>query len=364
MTMRSQYVLSGNRKSGMSIILNRPRAINSLTGEMLDQIDRLLDKALFDTQCRFVLFYSSSSKGFCAGGDMKELARFGSMKHFDKVDSFFRKEYGLNLRIHEFPKTVIVIADGITMGGGLGITAGASLSIVTERTRMAMPETRIGFFPDVGATGWMFRRCPKGYPEYLGLTGYPMDGVDCVRLGFATHFVKSENLVRLINTLESADLGNTEEKREIQDRLLEMISGLLDFQIPENPGLDQWVKKYFAGKSDLREILESLSLCSEQKDRCSEVFASIAERSPTALVMTLKLLRHNENLPIADVFAVELKAAGFITRHPDYIEGVRARLIDRDDHPKWKPDRIDQVDINSFASLMDAEPQNTAPPAG
>ncbi len=112
--------------------------------------------------------------------------------------------------------------------------------------------------------------------------------------------------------------------------------------------MDAWVEKYFAGKSDIKEILASLSQCHEQEDHCSEVFRSIAERSPTALVLTLKLLRYNEGRSIADVLATELKAAKFITRHPDYIEGIRARLVDRDDKPTWKPDRIDLVDPSGF----------------
>lgn len=348
MLANDQHVLSRRFKSGLSIILNRSRAINSLSEAMIDRIDGLLSEAAADEECRFVLFYSSSPKGFCAGGDVKELARLGSIGHYDKVDSFFRKEYGLDLKIHLFPKPVIVIADGITMGGGLGIAAGAGISIATQRTRMAMPETRIGFFPDVGSTGWMFARCPKGYPEYLGLTGYDMTGSECVRLGFATHFMKSEEIPRLIDLLENDEMEAGKDKQRMRENLLIKISGFLDFNIPVNPDRDVWVEKYFAGKSDIREILEPLSRCHEQEDHCSEVFTSIAERSPTALVLTLQLLRHNEGRSIADVLATELKAAEFITRQPDYIEGVRARLVDRDDNPKWMPDSIDKVDKNKF----------------
>ncbi len=108
------------------------------------------------------------------------------------------------------------------------------------------------------------------------------------------------------------------------------------------------MEKYFAGKTDVNEILASLSSCREQRDHCNDVFTSIAERSPTALVLTLKLLRHNEGKPIADVFATELKAAKFITRHPDYIEGVRARLVDRNHKPKWMPDSLSKVDLKKF----------------
>ncbi len=348
MRSENEHVLSGRSTSGLSIILNRPEAINSLSEAMIDAIDAMLDQALADSHCRFVLFYSTSPKGFCAGGDVKNLARLGARKDYERVDSFFRKEYGLDLRLHLFPKPVIVLADGITMGGGLGIAAGADISIATPRTRMAMPETRIGFFPDVGSTGWMFARCPKGYPEYLGLTGYDMTGAECVRLGFATHYVQSENLTRVMDTLEHLELVGGGDKKALLGSILASVSGYLDEHIPVRHDMDLWVEKYFAGKKDLNEILASLRQCHEQEDHCNEVFAHIAERSPTALVLTLKLLRHNEGRSIADVFATELKAAKFITRHPDYIEGIRARLVDRDNTPDWRPNRIDQVDVSSF----------------
>jgi enoyl-CoA hydratase len=344
----SQNVLSRKSKSCLSIILNRPEVINSLNEAMIDHINGLLDQAQSDEKCLFVLFYSVTSKGFCAGGDVKELARLGSLNKYDQVDSFFRKEYGLDLRIHVFSKPVIVIADGITMGGGLGIAAGAGISIATERTRMAMPETKIGFFPDVGSTGWMFTRCPGGYAEYLGLTGYEMNGSECVRLGFATHYMKSEYIPRLIDKLENNAMKDQSGKQEMINSLVEKISGFLDFNIPVNHEMDTWVKKYFAGKTDINEILASLSSCLDERDRCNDVFTSISERSPTALVLTLKLLRYNEGKPIADVFATELKAAKFITRHPDYIEGVRARLVDRNRKPKWMPDSLSKVDLKKF----------------
>lgn len=347
MSSGEPHVLSGRLKSGLSIILNRPEAINSLSEAMIDDIEALLDSAEADPRCLFVLFHSTSPKGFCAGGDVKNLARLGEQKNYEKVDSFFRKEYGLDLRLHLFPKPVIVLADGITMGGGLGIAAGADISIVTERTRMAMPETRIGFFPDVGSTGWMFERCPKGYPEYLGLTGYDMAGVECVRLGFATHYMPSENISGMISALEQITPCGKDKQTVLAD-LLMCLTGFLDDHVPVLHDFDVWVEKYFAGKTDLGEILASLRQCHEQEDHCSEVFTHIAERSPTALVLTLKLLRHNEGRPIADVFATELKAARFITRHPDYIEGIRARLVDRDNQPKWKPDRIELVDVSGF----------------
>lgn len=348
MSAEESFIQSRRLTNGLAVILNRPEAINSLTEAMIDAIEGLLDEAQADDRCRFVLFYSSSARGFCAGGDVKELARLSAEKKFDRVDSFFRKEYGLDLRIHLFPKPVIALADGITMGGGLGIAAGAGISIATERTLMAMPETRIGFFPDVGSTGWMFQRCPRGYPEYLGLTGYDMKGVECVRVGFATHWMPSAEMPRLIALLESLVLEGNADRRAGENTLLERISGLLDFHISANGELDDWVERYFAGCSDIREMLAALSLCREQEDHCDRVFASIAERSPTALVLTLKLLRHNEGRPLKEVFAAELTAARWITRHPDYLEGIRARLIERDNNPRWQPEHIEEVQLSGF----------------
>jgi enoyl-CoA hydratase/carnithine racemase len=213
---------------------------------------------------------------------------------------------------------------------------------------MAMPETKIGFFPDVGATGWMFTKCPKGYPEYLGLTGYDMSGVECVRLGLATHFMSSKNIPELIETLENFDAGEKLNKDILRKEIIGKISKFIDFNIPTNKDMDEWVAKYFAGKADLKDILASLTKCGGHQKLCDGVFASIAERSPTALVLTLKLLRHNEGRQLPEVFAADLKAAIFLTKYHDYIEGVRARLVNRDDKPRWRPDKIDQVDLADF----------------
>lgn len=345
---QESHVLCRRSTFMMSIILNRPRAINSLTEDMIDQIDGLLHQARTDAQCRFVFFYSATPKGFCAGGDVKELAGAAGRQDYEKLDAFFRKEYALDLKLHLFSKPVVVLADGITMGGGLGITAGADVRIATERTRMAMPETRIGFFPDVGATGWMFSRCPEGYPEYLGLTGYEMRGAECVRLGLANYYMLSKNIPRLIETLEKFEPDADLSKEGMTGEIIGKIAEYFDDGIPEDKAMDRWVAKYFAGQFDLLHLLDSLSRCTKQQEHCDEVFSSIGERSPTALVLALKLMRHNEGRPIADVFAAELKAAAFISRHPDYAEGVRARLVDRDDQPRWTPDRIDQVDLTGF----------------
>ncbi len=335
-------------KSMASIILNRPKVLNSLNMAMIPVLTGYFREALADEKCKFILFYGMGGKGFCSGGDIKELTQKVKEKAFDQAKSFFADEFNLDLMIHNSPKPVIVIADGVTMGGGLGIAAGANIVIATERTRMAMPEARIGFFPDVGATGWLFLRCPRGYPEYLALTGYAMEGRECVRLGLATHFMNSTNISSLIKSLEEYEPAEASDKELLVLEIKNHLAPFFDFNIHLNREMDSWVAEYFAGKADLDEILTPLSYCTLQTKRCDEVFSGIKERSPTSLVLTLKLLRHNEGRPLPEVFAAELKGAEYIIRHPDYIEGVRARILDKDDMPHWKPDQISKVDLTEL----------------
>lgn len=326
-----------------SIILNRPRALNSLNLEMIRLIQQALDEIEEDQNCRFILFYGTGEKGFCAGGDVKALARAIWENSTMRADLILEQEYDMLLRLHRFPKPVIVIADGITMGAGLGLAASADIAVATERTRMAMPETRIGFFPDVGSTGWMFDKCPAGYPEYLGLTGYEMKGAETVRIGFATHLSSLDRIPELINILEGYEENLPASRTEAAKQLALVLDPFFNKDITAKTDMDEWVAAYFKGKSSLVKLLESLRQCSIQTRLCDQVFERLAERSPTALAVTLKLLRHNERLSLEKVFQTELSAARFILNHPDYVEGVRARLMDKDDNPRWQPDSIEAV---------------------
>jgi enoyl-CoA hydratase len=336
-------VLIRRQQGMMSIILNRPRVLNSLNLEMIRSIQKALDEIEADERYRFVLFYGAGERGFCAGGDVKALARAIQQKSALGADLILEQEYDMLLRLHRFLKPVIVLADGITMGAGLGIAASADMAVATERTRMAMPETRIGFFPDVGSTGWMFAKCPAGYPEYLGLTGYEMNGAETVRVGFATHLSQWDRLPELINILEGYETNLPSSRKQAAKQLASSLDPFFKKNIIDNIDMDEWVATYFEGKSSLVEIIESLRQCTIQTRLCDQVFDRLAERSPTALVVTLKLLRHNEHLPLEEVFQAELAAARFILNHPDYVEGVRARLVDKDDTPRWQPETIEAV---------------------
>ena len=336
-------VLIKKDQNMMSIVLNRPKLLNSLNHEMVCLIQKAIDEAKQDQSIRLVLFYGEGNRGFCAGGDMKALAQYVREGNMGEALHFFQDEYALDLSIHRFPKPTVVLAEGIVMGGGLGLSSGADIVFATERTSSAMPETRIGFFPDVGATGWMFDKCPSGYPEYLGLTGYEMIGSECVRVGFATHLTASEDLPLIMETLENNSKELSEEKSEAVKQIISLLEPFLRKDIPNKPDMDQWVKTYFDGKTSMTGMLDDLRQCSIFNDLCDGVFNRLSERSPSALMVTLQLLRHNKDQPVEDVFKSDLKAARFVLSHPDFLEGVRARLIDKDDLPKWQPESIEKV---------------------
>lgn len=343
---KTQPVMVKRHPHMMSIVLNRPKALNSLNPQMIGLIRGALEEASDDKRVQYVLLYGQGGKGFCAGGDIKELARAVREQHIDEALHFLRQEYELDLFIHDFCKPLLVMADGITMGGGLGLCAGADLVLATERTRMAMPESRIGFFPDVGATGWMLSKTPTGYPEYLGLTGHEMQGEECVRLGMATNLVVGSNLSSIIQTLE--DPSSFDRRIDIADQLREKLKPFFKPTPVFHLDKDQWVAAYFSGQDSVSGIVDSLRQCNLHQELCQEVFSSLAERSPTSLVLTLTLLRRNAFLPLSQVFENDLRAAQFILSHPDFLEGIRSRLIDKDNQPQWKPSRLEEVELHGL----------------
>jgi enoyl-CoA hydratase/carnithine racemase len=327
----------------MAITLNRPHLINALSLEMIRDIQNALDEAEKDGGLKFVVLRGNGNRGFCAGGDLRSLAEAVRRKDFEKADRFFNQEYALDLRIHRFPKPIIVLADGITMGGGLGLSAGADIVVVTENSRMAMPETKIGFFPDVGASRWLFDKCPGGYPEFLGLTGYELTGAECVRAGLASGLVQAGRLADVRKKLEGFSGRLAINKKEAVMQLWDLIIPFIDPVIPQRPEMDRWVALHFSEKQSLPEIKDSLSHDFLQPSLSLEALQRLEKCSPTALVLTLQLLRFNQKRPLEEVFAVEAGAAHFIIQHPDYLEGIRARLLDRDNHPRWQPSRIEDV---------------------
>jgi enoyl-CoA hydratase/carnithine racemase len=336
-------ILAQRQGRFLSLVLNRPRVINTLNLEMVRLLRRALEQAREDDVLRLVLLSGAGDRGFCAGGDLKELAQALQGRAVYRADQFFREEYELDLLLHQFPKPVLALADGICMGGGLGLAAEADFVVVTERSRLALPETRIGFFPDVGATGWLHQRCPPGYPEYLALTGYEVLGGEAVRLGLASHLAPSARLAQCQAEMRQMAERLPADKDEALRQLKRGLDALAEKDLPSRPELDAWVAQHFAGKTSLGEIVASLKQCSMKMDECREVFQRLSERSPTALAVTLKLLRANKGRPLPEVFQREALAAHFMIQHPDYLEGIRARVIDKDDNPRWQPGSIEEL---------------------
>ncbi len=345
----NQHIIIKHNPASVSIILNRPEVINSLSISMIDAIHDALSEAIHNDRILFIILYASGTRGFCAGGDIKALYKASVMADSAFIKDFYQKEYALDYMIHTYPKPVIAVANGITMGGGMGLAAGADIIVVTEKTIMAMPESRIGFFPDVGSTGWLFTTCKTGYPKYVALTGDALHGGECVYVGLANYQILSHTYSQLIQKLEQIETSN--------DICQSMETIIEPYKVPVqayDSDKDRWVADYFDTDAALPRILESLKHCSSEIELCNGVFSRIGERSPTSLVLTDMLLTANKGKMLQEVFARELKAALYMTLHHDYREGVRTRLIDKDNKPRWDPSTIDDVDTHELQRVIDA----------
>ena len=336
-------VIVRRTKATLHLILNRPEAINSLTLEMLRIIAAEIDKAGSDKAVKLVIFSGSGAKGFCAGGDIKIMAQAVTRNDIEPVMSFLKVENELDLNIHKFHKPVVVFAHGITMGGGLGLSAGADIVAANETTRMAMPETRIGFFPDVGSTGWLFKKCGRGYPEFLGLTGYELQGSECVRIGLADCLILSTRFDEALDAVIERSPELPSDRKVAAAKLTEILGPFIQSDIPARKDMDRWVETYFADKTSVLDLLKNLKACSTQNDLCEGVFARLSERSPLAVATTLKCLRRDEHKDLSEVYESDLSVARFLMTQHDFREGVRARLIDKDDRPHWNPESFEQA---------------------
>ena len=292
------------------IRLNRPQVINSLNVAMIRGIRAALEQVLALDACRCVMIMGAGERGFCAGGDIKTLWTHVQERRFDAAEQFFHEEYALDLLIHTCPKPMLVLAHGVTMGGGIGLAAGADIVIATEKTRLALPETRIGFFPDVGATGWLHAKCPPGYPAFLGLTGYEIAGAEAVRLGLATLQIPSGVMGAVIDILQKNAASLPADKAMARSAL----SHLLDpYRMPDGAlrrDMDDWVAAHFDNKPSLEGLIQDLKMCRWGQGYCSEFLATLSERSPTALKLTHALLLKNRGRPLSISSAATTTAKG------------------------------------------------------
>lgn len=329
------------------LTLNRPRAINALDLTMVHGLANALDAWAEDSDIDTILLDGAGERGFCAGGDVRAMYDQIRSDAVEAAAGFFRAEYALNACIAEYPKPVVVLADGITMGGGIGLAGHAAIRVVTERSQLAMPETRIGFTPDVGGT-WLLRRAPGRLGEYLALTGGTMDAADAIHCGFADYFVPVAHLDDLRNALETrADPSSPTE-----------IVLLLD-ETPEPSRLETarpWIDDAFSADS-VPELIERLRARSEPEAAATADL--LQTLSPTALAVTLEAVRRARRLP--DLRAVLAQEYGlvlwFASTQPDLAEGIRAQLVDKDRTPRWQPATFDELAPDTVSSAFAFEPR-------
>ncbi|MFT3797547.1 3-hydroxyisobutyryl-CoA hydrolase [Microbacterium sp.] len=318
------------------LTLNRPRAINALDLGMIRQLTAALGAWRDDPAVETVLVDGAGDRGFCAGGDVRGLREQILAGRADLTAGFFRAEYALNAAIAEFPKPIVAIADGVTMGGGIGLAGHATVRLVTERSRLAMPETRIGFTPDVGGS-WLLAHAPGRVGEYLALTGDTMDAADAVYAGFADGVIASAELAapseRFVSSLRSSggDRGEAPPSR-------------LEAARP-------WIDDAFVAGT-VAEIVERLRARPEPE--AAAAADTLGELSPTALTVALAAVRAARELP--DLRAALAQEYGlvlwFAQTQPDLVEGIRAQVVDKDRRPRWQPASLAAVEPGLAARAL------------
>ncbi|MFF8958343.1 enoyl-CoA hydratase/isomerase family protein [Streptomyces sp. NPDC014894] len=309
------------------LTLNRPRALNALTHPMVRAIDAALIAWERDEGVATVVVSGAGERGLCAGGDIRAIhadAVAGGRASLD----FWRDEYRLNARIAAFRKPYVAFMDGIVMGGGVGVSAHGSVRIVTERSSVAMPETGIGFVPDVGGTH-LLARAPGELGTHLALTGLPVGAADALLCGLADHFVPAAELPRL-----AAALADASPAEALRGRTATAPEG-------ELAGHRAWIDVCYRGDSVERIVARLLD---HGDPAAKEAARTILTRSPTSLKVTLAALRRARALgALEPVLEQEYRVSAAALRSPDLVEGVRAQVIDKDRRPRWSPAELSGV---------------------
>jgi enoyl-CoA hydratase/carnithine racemase len=323
------------REGAAGIIrLNRPKTINAMTLEMSLGIDAALDQFEKDPAVRLLLLEGAGERGLCAGGDIRGLYE-SSRAGGDLGKVFWRQEYIMNARIARFPKPYVAFMDGLVMGGGVGLSAHGSHRVVTEKTKLAMPEVGLGFFPDVGGT-FLLSRSPGEIGTYFGLTGQTMNGPDAIYAKFADAVVPSGKLAALRDALVNfrAGVNATDVKAAIDGFATGETSGPVAALRPQ---IDRW----FA-HDRMQDIVADLKR--DGSELAQSTLKTLNEKSPRGMVVALKLLRLARASSSLEACLVrEYRAALEVFRSDDFREGVRAAVIDKDRNPRWSPPAIEEV---------------------
>ncbi|MGI8415157.1 MAG: enoyl-CoA hydratase/isomerase family protein [Nakamurella sp.] len=319
------------------LTLNRPSRINALSVELIEELNSRLAALAADDAIEMVLIDGAGHRGLCAGGDIKAL--YAGIVSGDGPGNFFTGEYAMNATIAHYPKPFVAIMNGITMGGGLGISGHGLVRVVTETTQIAMPETAIGLFPDVGAL-YLLARCPGELGTHMALTGARLDGAQAIEAGLADHFLQSDDVPRLIEQLR-AGAGALDEIRW----------PAVPAPHPTSPDIDaEWIDACYHGDR-VEDVLTRLDARPEQA--ATAAAATIKAMSPTSVKVTLAALRRAATMTVDQVLAQDLALMQHFLAHPDLREGIRAQVIDKDRNPQWNPATLDAVTEQDVAGYFD-----------
>jgi enoyl-CoA hydratase len=324
------------RKEGAAgiIRLNRPKAINAVTLEMFHDIDKALDAFEADPAVAVILLEGAGERGLCAGGDIRALWESSKVKG-DLGKILWRDEYILNARIKKFPKPYVAFMDGIVMGGGVGLSAHSAHRVVTDKTKLAMPEVGLGFFPDVGGT-WLLSHAPGEIGTYFGLTGQTMNGPDAIHARFADIVVPSTKLPDLRDALTKVAPSVTSV--DIRKLIERFSTGEAAGPVAAQQGK---IDALFS-HDRMEDIIAALQR--DGSDFAQATLKTLNEKSPRGMVVTLKLLRlARRSNSLEECLVREYRAALAVFASDDFREGVRAAVIDKDRNPKWSPPRIEDV---------------------
>ncbi|BBZ41183.1 3-hydroxyisobutyryl-CoA hydrolase [Mycobacterium conspicuum] len=322
------------------ITLNRPKAINSLTQTMVELLSTVLIRWERDESVRTVVLAGAGDRGLCAGGDV--VAVYNSAKA-DGVETrrFWRDEYRLDAQIGRFKKPFVSLMDGIVMGGGVGVSAHANTRVVTDRSKIAMPEVGIGFIPDVGGA-YLLSRAPGGLGLYAALTGAPFSGADAIAMGFADHYVPHDDLDAFVAAIVADGIAGALAHHAVEPPPSELVAQR------------DWIDECFAGDT-VEDIVAALR--SHGPGPAADAADLIASRSPIAVSVALAAVRRAAKLEtLEDVLVQDYRVSSASARSHDLVEGIRAQIIDKDRNPKWSPPTLAAVtaaDVDAYFAPVD-----------
>lgn len=327
------------------IRLNRPKAINAMTLEMSIGIDSALDRFEIDPAVSVIILEGAGERGLCAGGDIRGLWE-SSREGGDLGARFWRQEYVMNARIAKYPKPYVAFMDGLVMGGGVGLSGHASHRVATDRTKLAMPEVGLGFFPDVGGT-WLLSRSPGEIGTYFGLTGQTMNGPDAIHAKFADAVVPAVKWPELREALTKLRQGATAAD------ITKLINGFATGETAGPVAAKEPVIDALFGFDRMEDIFAALKR--DGSEFAAATLKTLNEKSPRGMVVTLKLLRLARSASsLEECLVREYRAALEVFRSDDFREGVRAAVIDKDRNPTWSPPRIEDVTPQMLAPYLAA----------